>query len=223
MSATFDPTKHLRQLRGKGGAAEYLDVKWRLVWLRSEHPNASTVIEHIEIGPDIAIFRATVTIPEGGSATDYGSETPKDFGDFIEKAATKALGRALAQLGYGTQFVGEELDEGVRIVDSPVDRPQPTRAPARLSAPPAPRPAAAPTAAAGQPPNQEAVREAMAEQDFAQTPEGAIQRLQHAKTREEAEAARKACIAHHIEAREFGRIYTDTMNRLRVGYASAAG
>jgi hypothetical protein len=79
-------------------------------------------VEHVEISPDIAIFRATVTIPGAGSATDYGSETPKDFGDFIEKAATKALGRALAQLGYGTQFVGFELDENTRIVDSPVDR-----------------------------------------------------------------------------------------------------
>jgi hypothetical protein len=68
-------------------------------------------VEHVEISPDSAIFRATVTIPGAGSATDYGSETPKDFGDYIEKAATKALGRALAQLGYGTQFVGFELDE----------------------------------------------------------------------------------------------------------------
>ena len=121
-TGTFDPAKYLRNIKGKGGAAEYLDVKWRLVWLRSEHPDATTSIEHIEIGPDQAIFRATVSIPGGGSATDYGSETPRDFGDYIEKAATKALGRALAQLGYGTQFVGDELDEGDRIVDSPRDR-----------------------------------------------------------------------------------------------------
>jgi hypothetical protein len=130
-TGTFDPAKFLRNIKGKGGTAEYLDVKWRLVWLRSEHPDATTSIEHIEIGPDQAIFRATVSIPGGGSATDYGSETPRDFGDYIEKAATKALGRALAQLGYGTQFVGDELDEGDRIVDSPRDRkPSP---PARAS------------------------------------------------------------------------------------------
>jgi hypothetical protein len=154
----FDPTKHLRQLRGKGGTADYLDVKWRLVWLRAEHPDATTAVEHVEISPDIAICRATVTIPGAGSATDYGSETPKDFGDYIEKAATKALGRALAQLGYGTQFVGFELDENTRIVDSPVDRkrqpedddghtasqPRPQPAPARNAAPAFATPRAAP-------------------------------------------------------------------------------
>jgi len=124
MSETFDPTKHLRELRGKGGTAAYLDVKWRLVWLRTEYPHATTLVDHVEISPDIAIFKATVSIPDRGSATDYGSETPRDFGDYIEKAATKALGRALAQLGFGTQFVGFELDENTRIVDSPVERPQ---------------------------------------------------------------------------------------------------
>ncbi len=141
---TFDPSKHLRNIKGKGGNAEYLDVKWRLVWLRDDHPDAITEVEHIEISPDIAVFKAQVMIPGGGRAQDYGSETPRDFGDYIEKAATKALGRALAQLGYGTQFVGEELDEGDRIVDSPVDqqtRPRPQVArqmPQERPNPPAP-------------------------------------------------------------------------------------
>lgn len=39
----------------------------------------------------------------------------------FNKAATKALGRALAGLSYGTQFA-PELDEKQRIVDSPVER-----------------------------------------------------------------------------------------------------
>ena len=51
----------------------------------------------------------------------YGSETAKDFGDYAEKASTKSLGRALAMLGYGTQFAAE-MDEGERVVDSPVER-----------------------------------------------------------------------------------------------------
>jgi hypothetical protein len=50
-----------------------------------------------------------VAIPGAGEATGWGSETADDFEDYIEKAETKALGRALAALGYGTQFC-EDFD-----------------------------------------------------------------------------------------------------------------
>jgi hypothetical protein len=38
----------------------------------------------------------------------------------VEKAETRSIGRALAALGIGTQFVGEELSEGEHIADAPV-------------------------------------------------------------------------------------------------------
>src|SRR5438132_549978 len=123
---TFDPTRYLRRL-GKG---DYLEVKWRLVWLRTEHPDATieTELMRLEANPPMAIFRARVSIPGGGSTSGWGQEEPKDFGDYLEKAETKALGRALAALGYGTQFT-EDFDfaEGDpnRVVDSPVERPAP--------------------------------------------------------------------------------------------------
>jgi hypothetical protein len=155
----FDPAAHLSN-KVRGGA-DYLEVKWRLVWLRSEHPDAAIATELVRETDNSALFKASVSIPGGGSATGFGSETAKDFGDFIEKAETKAVGRALAMLGYGTQFVGEDLDEGDRIVDAPVERPAPTRAantpragerPGREYAPrrserPTDRPAAVPSAA----------------------------------------------------------------------------
>jgi hypothetical protein len=100
----FDPTPYIRQLRGRGGGSDYLDVKWRLLWLRKEHPDAEIVTELIQHDPQMAIFKATVTVPTGGKATGYGSETASDFPDFIEKAETKAIGRALNALGYGAQF-----------------------------------------------------------------------------------------------------------------------
>lgn len=106
----FDPTRYMRQLRGRGGSQEYLDVKWRLLWLRREHPDAQIITEHVTIGDSSAIFKATVSVPSGGRATGYGSETAGDFGDFIEKAETKAIGRALNALGYGAQFAeGDEV------------------------------------------------------------------------------------------------------------------
>jgi hypothetical protein len=122
----FDPTPYIRQLRGRGGG-DYLDVKWRLLWLRKEHPDAEIVTELVEHDPQMAIFKATVTLPTGGKATGYGSETASDFADFIEKAETKAIGRALNALGYGAQF---SEANGQRPDDSTSDRAaQPVPAP----------------------------------------------------------------------------------------------
>ena len=162
----FDPSRYVRQLRGKGGAADYLDIKWRLVWLRSEHPDAQIHTEHVTITDELAIFNAVVSIPGGGSASGYGSETARDFGDFIEKAETKSLGRALAALGYGTQFA-QDFDEDDSIgagpgADLPRARPmaaRPEHAPAAArpvtavspGARPTPGPTPAPTAPRAEP------------------------------------------------------------------------
>jgi len=116
--ATFDPSRQLTLVNGN----EYLEVKWRLVWVRSEHPDAVIDTDLISHANGEAIFRAQVTIPDGGSATGWGSEDAQSFGDYIEKAETKAIGRALAALGYGTQFCSD-FDFGAangRVVDSPV-------------------------------------------------------------------------------------------------------
>lgn len=113
----FNPNEHLMDLKGK----QYLQVMWRLVWFREEKPLwcIDTKLEHLT--DNHAVFSAKITDENGiQKASGYGSESIKDFRDFIEKAETKAIGRALAMLGYGTQFA-PELDEGERIVDSPVD------------------------------------------------------------------------------------------------------
>lgn len=123
----FEPAKYLVNLNGRG---EYLEVKWRLVWLRTEHPEAHIETELVRLQENEAVFKARVSIPDGGSATGWGSESVGDFRDFVEKAETKAIGRALAALGYGTQFCQDhEFGQGapaghggqMRIVDAPVD------------------------------------------------------------------------------------------------------
>jgi hypothetical protein len=97
----FDPAAHLTRIAG----AAYLEVKWRLVWLRAEQPDASIDTELVEHVPgQHAVCRARVVLPSGASATGWGMETHADFPDYVEKAETKALGRALAALGFGTQF-----------------------------------------------------------------------------------------------------------------------
>ena len=115
----FNPNEHMMQLKGK----DYLQVAWRLVWFREDHPDWALNADCLEHDADHAIFKATIYDENGiQKSSGHGSESKRDFGDFLEKAETKAIGRALAMLGYGTQFAADELDEGDRIVDSPVKR-----------------------------------------------------------------------------------------------------
>ena len=120
----FDPAKRLRTIRGVG---VYMPAWDRLAWLRSDHPEAEMEQEHVRIDADIAIFRTTIKIPDGGSAVGYGSETAGDFRDYIEKAATKSMARALSALGYGTK----DVERGEALADAPVNFPprQPARPP----------------------------------------------------------------------------------------------
>lgn len=118
-STSFEPGRHLTKISG----ADYLEVKWRLVWLRDAHPDARIETELVSHDDAFALFRAKVSVPDGGSATGWGSEGIGDFRDYIEKAETKAIGRALAALGFGTQFC-PDFDFGAaagRIVDAPID------------------------------------------------------------------------------------------------------
>lgn len=122
-AGAFDPARHMTRV----GGGDYLEVKWRLVWFRSEYPYGVIDTEMVQASDTHAIFKATVTaIHETGevrgSATGWGSEERGDFGDFLEKAETKAIGRALAALGFGTQF-GADHEFGAdrnRVVDAPL-------------------------------------------------------------------------------------------------------
>ena len=148
---TFNPREHLINIKNGKGVSEYLEVKWRLVWFRQECPQGviTTEVLHLDLDKDVeaeafawnaekrrsekviktgkgvAVFRATVTDGKGGSATGTKSENAANFPDFIEKAESGSIGRALAALGYGTQFA-PEFNEEHRIVDSPVTREQET-------------------------------------------------------------------------------------------------
>lgn len=132
----FNPNDHMMKLKGK----DYLEVKWRVVWFREDHPDWCINTDCIAQDQDHAIFKAIICDENGlQKSAGHGSESKKDFADFLEKAETKAIGRALAMLGYGTQFVADELDEGERIVDSPVNRKpeQPKEQPKPVEAKPA--------------------------------------------------------------------------------------
>lgn len=102
---------------------DYLEVKYRLVWFREEHPDWSIETEFVHVSDKTATAKATIRDETGRLiATSHKSETASSFPDFMEKAETGAIGRALALIGYGTQFCADDLDEGDRIVDSPVSK-----------------------------------------------------------------------------------------------------
>lgn len=106
-------------LKGK----DYLEVKYRLVWFREERSTWGIETSVVESSDKHAVFVAVVKDEQGRIlATGHKHEDRAGFPDFREKAETGSIGRALALLGYGTQFTGDELDEGDRIVDSPVER-----------------------------------------------------------------------------------------------------
>jgi len=109
--------KYMLNLKGK----QYLPVAPRVMMFRQEHPAGKIVTEVVQIDVEkgFCLCMAEVYDAAGNMlARSFGSETAKDFFDYIEKAGTKAVGRTLALAGYGT-LEAIELEEGA-IVDSPV-------------------------------------------------------------------------------------------------------
>lgn len=107
----------LLNMRGK----DYLQVAHRLVWFREEKPDWTITTDFITYDANSAWAKATIINPEGRIiATAHKYEDAEGFADYREKSETGAIGRALALIGYGTQFCADELNEGERIVDSPM-------------------------------------------------------------------------------------------------------
>ena len=116
----------LVNLKGK----DYLQVAHRLIWFNEEVPTFEIETQLLEVSDAQTIARTTVSVTNAdGSvvrkATATKRETKADFSDHTEKAETGSLGRALAMLGFGTQFAIADLDEGSRIVDAPVTNTKP--------------------------------------------------------------------------------------------------
>lgn len=125
----FDPTPGIIQIEGKGKRAEYLPVNWRVLWLRREHPAARIVTEQVQLSADSAVFKATITLEDGAIGTGFGSQSAAQFkGGFLEKAETKAIGRACAALGYGTLAAFEEGNDTADKADTPASRSEPSAA-----------------------------------------------------------------------------------------------
>lgn len=133
----FDPMKYMLklpktkkvslpngQVRFEKTETDYLPVAARIAWFRKEHPYWSIVTDIEELANKAVVMKATIKDMTGNViATARKKETEIGFPDYIEKAETGAIGRALAMCGYGT-LQAPEFDEQERLADSPVEKPK---------------------------------------------------------------------------------------------------
>lgn len=109
------------------GGKEYLPVYARVLWFRLIFPGGGILTEMVEFNKEerYAIFRATITSPEGNIlSTATKREDVRGFGDFLEKAETGSVGRALSLCGFGTADLGDdeivEVPRGAKSTVPPV-------------------------------------------------------------------------------------------------------
>lgn len=111
----------LLNLKGK----DYLQVAYRIQWFTEEESRFTVDTDFLVLTDEQTVCKVTVrTFDNDGKlirqAQATKRETKRDFPDHTEKAETGAMGRALIELGYGTQFALSDLDEGSRLADSPL-------------------------------------------------------------------------------------------------------
>ena len=133
--STFDPMRYMLklpkqkkvslpngQVRFERTEADYLPVAARIAWFRREHPLWSIITEVEQLADKAVVMKATIKDMLGTViATARKKETEIGFPDYIEKAETGDIGRALAMCGYGT-LQAPEFDEQDRLADSPVEK-----------------------------------------------------------------------------------------------------
>jgi len=131
----FDPNKYMLklpknkkvtmsngQVKWEQTETDYLPVAARIAWFRKDHPYWSIITKVVKLADKAVVMKAIIKDMQGTViATARKKETEIGFPDYIEKAETGAVGRALAMCGYGT-LQAPEFDEQERLADSPVEK-----------------------------------------------------------------------------------------------------
>lgn len=127
----FEPRKYMRLLENEGQTARYyLDVVYRKLWFRLKHPNGKIVKTLKKLTDQVAIVEARIYLdrndPEesfisNALAQKYMSADDQFGNKYVELAETAAVGRALADAGFGLQFADLEGEADPNIVDAGVE------------------------------------------------------------------------------------------------------
>jgi hypothetical protein len=105
---------------------QYVQVYERIEWMLHDKKPWVFNCELVHVDGDIAVVRCEILENEKMISSDLGACKAKDFQRYVEKAATAAKGRALANLGYGTAdaFIDDdsigENEDCSQLVDSPI-------------------------------------------------------------------------------------------------------
>lgn len=124
----FEPKDYLRKEETEEGVSFYLDTKYRILWYRLMYPHGKVFKIPKVLNRDYATFEvriyADINDPlenflANGFASRYKDESNEQFGmNFVETAETAALGRALKDAGFGTQFCDVALPNDAAKVDA---------------------------------------------------------------------------------------------------------
>lgn len=111
----FDPSSYARTITDSDGQQSlYLDVQYRKMWFRLCNPTGKIVKKICNFDGSLAVVEARVYLDRNDPPENYVSNafaqrfidpSNQDYGSrYLESAETAAVGRALADAGYGLQF-----------------------------------------------------------------------------------------------------------------------
>jgi hypothetical protein len=133
----FEPKSLMREIGEGENKQLYLDVAIRKLWFRLMYPFGKIQKKIVQMTDQFAIVEARVYLDKGDSEDGYVSNafarryfnTESDYGPkYLELAETAAVGRALADCAFGSQFAdlegdtdSEQVDAGVPVLTIPAE------------------------------------------------------------------------------------------------------
>lgn len=124
----FEPKQYLRLIETEGQPPKYyLDVAVRKFWFRLKYPMGKITTKLMKLTDQIAVVEARIYLDRNDPEENYISNAiaQKYFSNdlfgtkYIELAETAAIGRCLANAGFGVQFALKDRDP--EVVDAPIE------------------------------------------------------------------------------------------------------